>query len=223
MAFGKLLTRSTRITVADTISGAVSSYFIQDNLSPDWPSADAYRGALSIPGAWRAALSVSGLLGRLPWDAYRKLGDKPEEKLFPTPLLLDQPNPPETRMSSFRSAGLDYIWHGNALFVVAARSPLGWPTAAIPVPAANVGVRRITPETYDSSLPIGALEYSIGSLRLPSQDVIHIKGPCAPGATRGMGVLENHLNTLSLAKDQNKQARAVTNHGVPTGVLETEL
>lgn len=224
MGFGKLLTRSTRYTVTDTVSGVSATYFVQDNLAPDWPSFDAYRGAMSIPGAWRAALSVSGLLGRLPWDAYRNLAGRPEEKLEPTPPLLYQPNPPETRMSSFRSWGLDYLWHGNAIGVIAARSPLNWPTAAIPVSASSVGVRRITKWDTDArpDLPVGALEYSIGELRFSAAEVIHFKGPCQPGAVRGMGVLENHLNTLSLAQDQNKQARAITNHGVPTGVLETE-
>ncbi len=220
MGLGRLLTRSTQITVRDTITSATATYFIQDNLAPQWASSSAYRGGMSIPGAWRAALLRSGLLARVPWDAYRKLAGQEEELIEPRPPLLEQPNPPETRLTTLRSTALDYIWHGNAIWVIAARSPLGWPTAVVPVPAVSVGVRRIT-EYIDSPLPVGALEYKIGRLTLGSRDLIHFKGPCEPGADRGMGVLENHMNTLNLAEEQSRQARSISQHGVPTGVLTT--
>jgi HK97 family phage portal protein len=176
---------------------------------------------MGIPGAWRAAVLLSDLLGLIPWDGYREYAGKPEEKMYPTPSLLEQPAPPDTRMTTFSSMALDLFWHGNAIAPIAARNYTGWPTAIYPVPATMCSVRRVT-EYMDSPLPIGALEYTIGALKgLGSQDVIHIKGPCEPGAVRGMGVLEAHLNTFNLAADQSKQARSITNHGVPTGVLES--
>src|SRR5688572_55893 len=115
MGLGRLLTRSTQIVSTDTITGATATYFIQDNLGPDWAPSSAYRGGMSIPGAWRAGLLRAGLPGRVPWHAYRKFGGRPEELVEPTPPLLEQPNPPETRMTTFRSLALDYIWHGNAI------------------------------------------------------------------------------------------------------------
>jgi HK97 family phage portal protein len=220
VGLGRLLTRSTRYTATDTVTGATATFTVVDNLGPDWPTSSVFQGGMSIPGAWRAANMLSGLLGRVPWDAYRQPLGQPEVKLIPRPPLLEQPNPPDTRMSTFRSWGLDYIWNGNAVGIVAARNALGWPTAAIPVPAVSVAVRRVTPY-IDSPLPVGALEYKIGELTLGSQDLIHIKGPCQPGAVRGMGVLETQLNTLSLAQEQGRQARSVSTHGVPTGVLES--
>jgi HK97 family phage portal protein len=219
MGLGRLFTRSTQITATDTVSGQSQVFTITDNIVPNWSSA-SYRGALSIPGLWRGALLLSGLLGQAPWDAYRQPIGQPEVKLEPCPPLLDQMNPPDTRMTSFSSLALDKIMHGNGVAIVAARSPLGWPTAAIPIDAQYVGVRRVT-KWIDSPLPIGALEYSIGEMRLGSQDVIHIKGTCEPNAVRGMGVLEAHLNTMQLAQDLGRQARSVAAHGVPTGVLES--
>ncbi len=226
MGLGRLLTRSTaetrstQITVTDTITNASNTYLITDNIAPNWAGSSAYRGGMSIPGAWRAAKLRAGLLGMVPWHAYRKLGNRPEERILPNPPLLEQPNPPNTRFTTFQSTALDYIWHGNAIWVIAARSPIGWPTAIVPVPAISVGVRRIT-EYTDSPLPIGSLEYSIGRMRLGSSDVIHFMGPCEPGDVRGLGVLENHLNTLDLAAEQGRQARSISQHGVPTGVLTT--
>jgi len=219
MGLGKLM-RSTVITASDTVTGAVQIFTVTDNMAPDWASADPYRGGMSIPGAWRAAILLSDLLGEIPWDAYREYAGNPVEKLYPCPPLLEQPNPPDAAITTFSSWGLDLIWHGNAVGVIAARNAQGWPTAAIPVPADMVAVRRVTPYV-DSPLPVGELEYAIGSMRMGSQDVIHIKGPCRPGAVRGMGVLENHFETLNLAKAQQRQASSISQHGVPTGVLKS--
>jgi HK97 family phage portal protein len=220
MGLGKLMTRSTQYTVTDTVTNAVSVYTVVDSINPNFTSIGNYQQGLTIPGAWRASLLLSDLLGQVPWNAYRQPIGQPEQVIDPRPPLLEQPNPPDTRMTTFSSWALDLIWHGNAIGVVAARSPLGWPTAVYPVPATNVAVRRVTPY-INSPLPVGALEYSIGEMRLGSQDVIHIKGPCPPGWVRGMGVLETQLNGLNLAQDLGRQARSISNHGVPTGVLES--
>lgn len=221
MGLGRLLTRSTRYTATDTVTGATQTFTVIDNLGPDFVNPGTYRGGMSIPGAWRASVLLSDLIGEIPWDAYREFPGQPEQKIIPTPPLLEQPAPPDTRMTTFSSWALDLIWHGNAIGVIAARDR-GWPTAVYPVPAQMCSVRRVT-KYDDSPLPIGALEYTIGQLKgLEAQDVIHIKGPCEPGAVRGMGVLEAHLNTFALAQDQSRQARSLSNHGVPTGVLKSD-
>lgn len=221
MGLGQLLTRSTKYTVTDTVTGQSAVYTVVDGLSPDWPTSSAYRGAMSVPGAWRAANLIAGFLGRTPWHAYRVYGGRDEEMVEPTPLLLEQPNPPDPRVATYSSWGLDYIWHGNAFGVISARDAQRVPTAVLPVPAVSVSVRRVTP-FITSPLPVGALEYKIGSMDgLGSQDVIHIKGPCEPGAVRGLGVLEAHMNTLTLATEQQRQSRSNANHGVPSGVLKS--
>lgn len=221
MGLGRLFTRSTVYTASDTVTGAVATFTVLDNLGPDFVNSGTYRQGMTIPGAWRAAILLSDLLGQVPWNGYRQPVAQPEILIQPRPPLLEQPNPPDTRMTTFSSWGLDLIWHGNAVGVVAARSPLGWPTAVLPVSAMHVGVRRVTP-FMDSPLPVGALEYSVGSMTLGAQDVIHIKGPCEPGAVRGMGVLEFQLGTLSLAAEQQRQARQLSTHGVPTGILKSD-
>jgi HK97 family phage portal protein len=222
VGLGRLFnTRSTVYTATDTVSGAVQTFTVVDGLVPDYSNAGTYRNAMTIPGAWRASVLLSDLLGQVPWNAYRQQAYSAEQLVVPRPPLLEQPNPPYTRMTTFSSWGLDLIYHGNALGVIAARNATGWPTAAIAVPATSVGVRRVQP-FMDSPLPVGALEYKIGSMSLGSADVIHIMGPAEPGAVRGMGVLEAHLNTFNLAQEQGRQARAISNHGVPTGVLQSD-
>lgn len=220
MGLGRLLTRAIEYQVTNTETGAQEIFTVNGAppLAPDWAT-DDYRGAMGIPGAWRASTLISDLVGAFPWHLYRER-DGVASRL-PTPPLLEQPSPPENRMTTFSSLALDLIWHGNGMGIVAARDTGGWPSAIFPVPAEMCQIRRVTPGAY-SSLPIGAIEYKIGGLQLSSFDVIHIKGPTAPGGLRGMGVLESHLNTLQLAHEQNRQARGLAKNGVPTGLLKSD-
>lgn len=219
MGLGRMIHRALKYQVTNTVTGASDMFTVVDGLSPDW-SYGAYQGGMSIPGAWRASVLLSDLLGGVPWNAYRSRAGSPVEKLEPTPPLLEQPSPPDTRMTTLSSMALDLIWSGNAIAVVAARNSDGWPTAILPVPAEQVQVRRV--EQWDNvPLPVGSVVYLIGSRNYAADDVVHVKGPARPGALRGMGVLENHLNkTLDLADELGRQARTVNGSGVPTGVLK---
>lgn len=223
MGLGKMLRPARRQPQEDRLAGG--SFQIALDGSPGAVSGTSeiqhYRGAMSIPGAWRASLLISDMLGHLPWDLY--LGDDEDEsaeKVWPRPPLLQQPAPPDTRMTTMSSNVLDLLWHGNAVSVIAARDAFGTPTAVLPVPASWVGVRRVNEQYYP--IPKGSIEYWVGGMTFPARDVIHVKGPCAPGAVRGFGVLEAHMNgVLDLAADQIAQARSLSQHGVPTGVLKS--
>src|ERR1700759_128662 len=82
----------------------ISSSQISNSGAP-WLS---YAGMMSIPGAFRASMIIADLFAALPWDAYRDYGGNPTEKLTPRPIVLEQPNPQETRATSFTSMVLDY-------------------------------------------------------------------------------------------------------------------
>ena len=238
MGLGSIFTRDLKVTQFDTatqeqitdviVSGPGGSY-------PNWTPQGPYRGALQIAAAWRASMLLADLLGRLPWDEY-KTGtdaaddpDAPPVKL-PVPSVLDRPSPPDTRMVTFSSWGLDALFHGNAVGIYADRDRQGYPTAITPVEADRVWIKRV--ERADQiPLPLGTPAYWIGDEPNPStapnmpgrwygpDQVFHVKGPCRPGALRGMGVLEAGLassGALGLAKIQNEQASGVSSSGVPT-------
>lgn len=226
MGLGKMFTRqaetrSTQITTTDTVSGASATYYIQDNIAPMWATASGYQGGMGIPGAWRAANLLAGLLGQIPYDAYTDYNSDFETKISPRPPMLEQPAPPFTRMSTLASLALDYLWHGNGIAIVGSRDFSNTPTSLVPVSAVNVAVRRVSGGDI-SPFPVGTIEYAIGELRFQPSDVLHIMGRAAPGELRGMGVLEAQWETLKLAKDIQKQATKIANHGVPTGVLKTD-
>jgi len=212
MGLGKMLARSTRIVTTDTVTGATGTYTVVDNLGPDWPvGGGIYRGGMTIPGAWRAANLIADLLGGMPWNAYRQRAGQPVELLDPQPPLLEQPYPQETRINTISAWALDYLWEGNAVGVYAARNAENWPTAVVPVPAEAVQVRRVK----------GELKYLIADVEYGAGDIFHVKGPHKPGETRGMGVLEAHIDSLTLASEQGRQARSLSRHGVPTGTLKS--
>lgn len=228
MGFGKLLTRAQRPAAEHVRQAGDVFQMIIDGTPQTFPTT-LFRGGLSLPGAWRATLKISDAIGSVPWHLWREDGDgKPVEKL-PRPLLLEQPAPPDERMTTFSSWGMDLVWHGNAIGVWAARDANGIPTAVLPIPADQVGVRRIGWEAM-SALPVGAIEYQIAGQKFAPWEILHIKGPCRPSDVRGFGVLEAHLSgltgenagTLDLAKALQIQAQSVSQHGVPTGYLKSD-
>lgn len=221
MGLAELFTRDTKYVATDTSTGQSQTFTVYGDLAPDWGSAE-YGGGMGLPGAWRASILLSDLLGGVPWHAYRTGGEGVQTRVSPTPSFLDQPAPPDPRMVTFSSLALDLLWHGNAIALIASRSREGWPTSYAPLCAENVQVKRAHPSD-GSGYPTGSIIYGIGNAWYSSDDVVHVKGPCRPGALRGMGVLENHLNaTLSLATEQARQARSLQTSGVPTGVLRVE-
>lgn len=223
MGLGRLLKPRNQ-----TRSAGAGFQVIIDGQPVNYPMS-LYRGGMAQPAAWRASLMISDALGSVPWDAWTQEGER-WVKVEPRPILLEQPNPAEERMNTFSSWGLDVVWHGNGIGLWADRDPVtGMPTAVLPIPAEYVGVRRVGWEAM-SMLPVGSVEYQIAGKTYAPWEVFHIKGPSRPSDVRGFGVLEAHLSgmngqyggTLDLARELQRQAQSVSQHGVPTGTLKSD-
>jgi HK97 family phage portal protein len=208
-----------------TLAEFETSFLSSTGLSRDFAFGPygAWRGALKIPGVWRSSTLLSGLVSALPLEAYRDRAGR-RECIRPTPPLLAQPDarPGQNLAVTMQAWVLDYLFHGNALGIVAARSPLtGLPTAVLPVPAEWVCVGWA-----DGSMPselTGADRiYRIGSWEGGPWDVLHFQGPSEPGALRGLGVLESACTTFDLSRELARQASTLGQHGIPTGVLQAE-
>lgn len=179
-------------------------------------------GFLSLSGAWRASKMLTDLLGGTPFQEYRAMPDKSTVRV-PTRPLLDYPEgegPNKSRMNTHSSLGLDLMWRGSAICLVASRDSLGYPNACLAVPVDRVGVGWLDPTGY---IPYGAKVYQVGNLIFDEVDVIHFMGMHEPGALRGLGILETQRPGLTLAREQMDQALSViTQSGVPTGYLTTD-
>lgn len=231
MGLGKLFERNYTYDVTNTATGAKDSFTLITDGGPGmyagWGDGP-YRGGMGIPAAWRLALMIANQLGRIPWHAYREVADRPAVKLPPQPLLTMPMGTEDTKLSVYRSWGLDRLWHGNAIGVVAQRSPLGYPIAAVPVSAENVQVQRFglqAPNPGQNWIPpgfrSGEIGYLIGGRWYHQDEVIHFKGPCKPGDLRGMGVLEAHFDLMNRARKLDRAATNVDSSAVPTGLLRS--
>lgn len=209
--------RAIQYVVSDTRNPGVSETFsiltpADCGFGPQWMPG-AYAGAMAVPAAYRASTLIAGLIGAMPLHAFRERAGKPVERLTPTPALLADPSPPSTRIDVISSWLMDYLFHGNSIGVFASRNAEGFPTSVVPVPADKVGCRW----NHDT----GRAEYDITGRLYTSDEVFHVRAAHAPGALRGLGILEAALGTFSLAREQQRQAAGLAYHGVPTGVLTT--
>lgn len=185
----------------------------------DWDSDQSYRGGMGLPGAWRSAHLLAGILATVPWDEFRTVDGTPD-KVSPRPPILEQPNPREARVDTLTGWFLDYVWHGNAIGIYASFGADGYPTAILPIPCDQVMVEWV--DTPEPGWPVGAIRYRIGRRVFAPSEVMHVKGMHRPGDLRGMGILEAHLNgTLRLAKTLQAQATSVADHAVPSVVIES--
>lgn len=210
-------------SAGSTLEGILLDFSNRYGFMP-WQAA-TYRGFLSVPGAWRASVMLSDLFAQMPFHSYRRGpagGDVATPRNAP---ILDEPaGTHEDPLTVYASWAMDYLWDGNAVGVYTARGANGLPVAILPVPVCDVGVRmQVVPGSRNGRLTeyTGRREYSIGGVVFDQADIFHVKGPCAPAALRGLGVLETQLATLTLARDLQAQADAIGLHGVPTGLLKS--
>lgn len=173
-----------------------------------------HHGAMSVPAVWRSVTLLASLIGGLPLHGYVEQLVGPPVRMNPTPPLLEDPSPPMTPIDVVSTLVFDLLMDGNAIALVASRDPIsGWPTALTPVNASAV------------SVAIGAhgqIVYKMGGDLYGVDEILHVRGVRTPGSLRGMGLLEAASGTFNLASEQISQARGVSQHGVPTGLLKAD-
>jgi len=224
MGFGQLL-RNITVTQTDSVSGQTLMETIVTGPGAYYESgggAREFRGLLGVPAAWRATQLITDVIGGIPWHAYEEEPSGLALRRYPTPRLLVDPAGVDTRVTTYSSWAMDLIWHGNAIAIIWSRDAEGEPDIVIPVPAEYAFVKRVGINDNLPAFVPGEIIYLIGQEAYAARDILHIKGLCRPGATRGLGVLEQHFDTLSLDIEQRKQARAATGAGIPLGVLKSE-
>lgn len=210
-------------TAGESIEAVLLDFSNRYGFMP-WQAA-TYRGFLSVPGAWRASVMLSDLFAQMPFHSYRRGPDGGDIATPRNAPILEEPaGSHEDPLTVYASWAMDYLWDGNAVGVYTSRGANGLPVAILPVPVCDVGVRmQVVPGSRNGRLSeyTGRREYSIGGVVFDQSEIFHVKGPCAPAALRGLGVLETQIATLTLSRDLQAQADAIGLHGVPTGLLKS--
>lgn len=162
--------------------------------------------AKSLPGIARGTALITGQAMQMPLDLMD--GVTPIE---PRPMLLEQPDPDESRAWFVGAHWMDYLINGNALHLITSRFPNNdLPATCAWLPAAWCSITR-DPVTHE-------VAYWVGGTRLNRDDVVHVKrgaDPMNPG--RGVGVVEQHLDALGVVRDQHRyEAEILDGAAVPS-------
>lgn len=167
--------------------------------------------ALGIPGLARALQLYGGLLSQCALDLYR--GDM----ILPRTPMLDLPDPMLRSLALFiRVHVADYLVHGNALHLITARNADRWPAGVTWFPAEMWAIDMSRPDRIT-----GPKRYLLNGEEVPTENVVHVQRGAAPGfPERGMGVVEQHLNTLNRAGLQEAaEAQNLAHGGVPSAAV----
>lgn len=139
---------------------------------------------------------ISDDVGSLPIHAYR--GD---QRMYPTPRVLERPNPTETPMETYSSMAAALLLHGNYVALKGPVGPNGYPDMIIPVDPAKV---EIFMRTYEITVNGQKVKRRVKAFRIDhtvydADEVLHIKGFSMPGEIAGVGIVAAQRQGIAAA------------------------
>ncbi len=149
--------------------------------------------ALRYTPFWASVRVISGTVGALPFFVYRRLPDGGKERATEFPaykLIHDRPNELMDSLTFFESRIAHALTYGNG-FAEIQRDGAGRPVALWPL-LPDRTVRKIS----DTGVPFYEVSLSEGgTVQLPDQNVLHIKGLGFDGYT-GYNVVAYHKEAI---------------------------
>lgn len=160
--------------------------------------------ARSIPGVARALQLIAGMARQMPLDDVRGY------EYLPRPRLLEQPDPDVARSWWVGVQIEDYLINGNALHYVTSYDRDGWPASVAWLPADWCSI------VVDPSDNV--ISYWYQGHELDSSRVVHVKrGAHRWTPQRGVGVVEQHLESLGRVSDEERyESKTMKHSGVPS-------
>lgn len=177
----------------------------QDAYFAPAPSPVSARTIRALPAVSRVLGLASGLIATMPLLAVAG------STVLPTPPVLDQPDPANTRPWFVGNLVADYWLHGNAVAYVTALDPsTGLPAALAWLPAERT--------TLAQQGRRGPVTYWFDGVELLPEFVVHVKRGADPSNVhRGVGVIEEASPAWSRLADVETYARnALSGSGVPS-------
>jgi HK97 family phage portal protein len=162
---------------------------------------------LSVPAIWRATTMIADSVGVMPLQAYRN-----DQKIEPTPRLLERPNPLETRIETISAMVAALLLHGNYVAILGEPGPTGYPESIYPVAPERVTIMKID----------GRKIFRIDQVDYTSDQIFHIKGFSLPGDVAGIGIIAAQRQGIGAAVAVMEYAARYFNGGaMPSYVIKS--
>lgn len=185
----------------------------QGRISRTW--VDTYAGvvvdtatALSVPAIWRGVTMISDDVGSLPIHAYRG-----NSRVYPTPRIIERPNPLETPMETYSAMSAALLLHGNYIAIKGPIGINGYPDFLVPV----------APEKVTITVRDGVKSFRIDERVYNSDEIFHIKGFSLPGEVAGVGIIAAQRQGIGAAiAVMEYAARYFDGGAMPSYVIKSE-
>lgn len=174
---------------------------------------------LTFSAVWAAVNIISGAIGFLPFNVYKRIDEKKKERVYNHPvytLLHDRPNK-YMSAQDFREILQSHILLWGNCYAEIERDKMGTPTALWPV----------LPNRIISKIINGILLYDVRaanniSVTLQANDILHCKGLGFDGL-KGYSVIEYMANNVALGVASEKySSKFFANDSTPAGLLQVE-
>ena len=186
---------------------------------------DSYAGievdtetTLSVPAIWRAVTMIADSVGGLPLHAYRN-----DQKLEPTPRLLERPYPMETRVETISAMTAALIIHGNYVAILGEPGSDGYPQSIYPVNPDRCVIRMETFTNAATGIKTREVIYRIDDTPYRRDQIFHIKGFSLPGDISGIGIIAAQRQGIGAAVAVMKYAARYFDGGaMPSYAIKSE-
>lgn len=194
----------TGYTVPSNSDGAVTSAGVPVN----------DRTALGVVAYNSCVQLIADTIAGLPWDSFRKQGDRRVE-VDPQPSLLRRPTTDMTTFDFKHMMVASMLLRGGFYALITERDPLEYPTGMLPVHPDAVRIDR-DPDTFEKRV-------WVNGKRTPMRDLFHIPTFRMPGMDEGISPIAMHRNSLGLSLAAQGYGAAWFQDGAaPSSVLETD-
>jgi HK97 family phage portal protein len=193
--------------------GSIPPPWWMGNVNASGQSVDG-SNSLAIPAVWDCISLVSDYVAGLP-VSLQAADPAGGFQTMPVPDLLRDPWPEWTPYEWKFAMQASLMFGGNAYGHMSDFDGAGYPRMIQPVDATKVIVRRAKDKP---------VEYLFDRVRIPTQEVFHLRNFVLPGALVGFSPIEVHAMTLGIQLAAEKfGAEFFAADGHPTAVLQSDL
>jgi HK97 family phage portal protein len=192
------------------------------------PGAGTGNVATALPSVARCTGIIVDTIAGLPWRVYRGWDQLATPRWISDPQLLRPDGRVGPRADPVALSAVEFwanwltaaLWFGDGFVFAPNRDVDGAPKAPLyQLHPYDVTVDDRSGEWFTGG-PAEGMGYWVGDVRLPEDQVMHLRGEPPYQGGRGQGVIDRHALELGLAATVRDYAGSVYGSGVPAGYLK---